>query len=275
MSSAGDAELAGLDLLHQAAALSLDALEWLHSLCLRFELLPAGQRGPVSIYDGFLVPVAHVKELLAGKRDATVAMLRRMTATRLKLGALHISLGTVPSASAHELALYGSRFIIRIWNQIARPDLPDYSPHPLAEDWDIDIYPPRPDMDRTKAAAFMAMVHTWFKGFNPRHLDAQLKLEYAQAAETIRAKPDKTPAAGSVQIAQATFTVLRLREITGLENDTLNKYARAAGVDTPKRGGRNHTYSTDEVRRILTNIVETCTTNSTRDRCCEALEALD
>lgn len=51
------------------------------------------------------------------------------------------------------------------------------------------------------------------------------------------------------------FTVAALRGLTGLKNTALNKYAKLAGVATPRRGERNFRYSADDVRRILNAIV--------------------
>jgi hypothetical protein len=81
-------------------------------------------------------------------------------------------------------------------------------------------------------------------------------------------------AAAHKRAATGDFTIVRLREMTGLENDALNKYGKLAGVQTPGRGKRNHTYTREQTMLILQKIVETCSTNSTRDRCWEALESL-
>jgi hypothetical protein len=47
------------------------------------------------------------------------------------------------------------------------------------------------------------------------------------------------------------FTVAALREMTGLENTALNRYAKRAHVTTPGRGRKNHVYSATEARAIL------------------------
>jgi hypothetical protein len=143
----------------------------------------------VSVPDNFLSPLARIKEALANRKSDVVDALVQTTGTRLTLGRLSLSLGTVPSASAHELALSAALFFLQIWNQKARPDLLDHSPGPWACNWDIDIHPPRADMGSSDAATFLALVATCFEGFNPRSLDAELKLEYVKAKEKITAPP--------------------------------------------------------------------------------------
>lgn len=50
-------------------------------------------------------------------------------------------------------------------------------------------------------------------------------------------------------------TIAALREMTNLSNATLNKYAKRANVETPRRGQRNFRYSTADVRTILQEII--------------------
>ncbi|MBK9128120.1 MAG: hypothetical protein IPM13_10005 [Phycisphaerales bacterium] len=72
----------------------------------------------------------------------------------------------------------------------------------------------------------------------------------------------------------ASFTVAALREISGLSSDTLRKYARAAGVDVPARGKRNHAYTAAEARAILARIAADAGEARTRERCARALGRL-
>jgi len=70
------------------------------------------------------------------------------------------------------------------------------------------------------------------------------------------------------------FTVASLRQMTGLENTALNKYAKKAGVKTPGRGQKNHKYSSADVRAILEVILENATEKKVLTKCREALRDL-
>jgi len=114
-------------------------------------------------------------------------------------------------------------------------------------------------------------------------------LEAKEAVRTAGRKSGKTPPAGDADRAQTgddlttdrpakdpteKYTIVKLREMTGLENGALNKYAKLAGVPTAGRGKRNHALTADQTQLLLKKMVEVCTTNLTRDRCSEALENL-
>lgn len=51
-------------------------------------------------------------------------------------------------------------------------------------------------------------------------------------------------------------TTAALREMTGLSSATLNRYAKRADVETPRRGQRNFRYSTADVCTILKRIID-------------------
>jgi len=54
--------------------------------------------------------------------------------------------------------------------------------------------------------------------------------------------------------------------------DTLNKYAKMAGVPIPERGKKNHRYSVREARTILQMIADRSPTKANREACKKALE---
>jgi hypothetical protein len=68
--------------------------------------------------------------------------------------------------------------------------------------------------------------------------------------------------------------VADLREMTGLKNDALNRYAQAAGVETPGRGKRNFRYSLADVPRILNEIISRSNEVGLVKRCKTALKHL-
>ena len=69
-------------------------------------------------------------------------------------------------------------------------------------------------------------------------------------------------------------TVAGLRQMTGLANATLNKYAKMAGVPTPSRGKRSHRYSIPEVRAIVQAVIAHTSEGAILNRCRNALESL-
>src|SRR5262245_1318948 len=190
-------ELEQVDLLHHAAKACQRRLEWLYNLTFRLDSLTPEQRRQNPVYPNFIAPLAELKERLT-KNPATLTYLALMTETRSRLGILKISLGTVRAANAHDLALQVSLYFIRIWNLIVRPDLSDISPNPHAEDWNIEIHAPPSSIEQSRAAAFFVAVEASLTSFNPRELDAELKLEYAAAADLVRdryagPKPGEVP----------------------------------------------------------------------------------
>lgn len=74
--------------------------------------------------------------------------------------------------------------------------------------------------------------------------------------------------------APADYPLAALRELTGLSNATLNKYAKTAGFRTPRRGERNFRYTADQIQAILLEIIQTTSESSLRDRCQVALKSL-
>ena len=71
-----------------------------------------------------------------------------------------------------------------------------------------------------------------------------------------------------------TFTVAALREMTGLENAALNRYAKGANVHTPARGQRNFKYTLVDVRAILNSILASTAEDELRAKCNAALQNL-
>jgi hypothetical protein len=74
--------------------------------------------------------------------------------------------------------------------------------------------------------------------------------------------------------SERTYSVADLREMTGLKNDALNRYAQAAGVETPGRGKRNFRYSLADVPRILNEIISRSNEVGLVKRCKTALKHL-
>ncbi|HEY1380592.1 MAG TPA: hypothetical protein VGF55_27575 [Gemmataceae bacterium] len=182
------ADLEQVEYLHHAAKACQRRLEWLHNFTLRVHSMTADQRRQNAVYPNFIAPLAEVRGWLA-KDPAALTYLALMTETRSRLGMLTVCLGTVRAANAHELALQASLFFIRIWNQFVRPDLPDISPNPHAEDWNkVEIHPPPPTTRPYAGNVFCALLGSLFTTFNPRELDSQLKLEHAAAADILHVR---------------------------------------------------------------------------------------
>lgn len=70
------------------------------------------------------------------------------------------------------------------------------------------------------------------------------------------------------------FTSAALRKMTGLQKTALGKYRKAAGVDAPGRGQRNHRYTLDEARKILAKVEEDSTEDRIKQKCRAALDDL-
>lgn len=92
----------------------------------------------------------------------------------------------------------------------------------------------------------------------------------AKAAAEGLVVPDKTPAVPNAP----TYTVAALRDLTGLENSALNRYAKTANVTTPRRGERDFKYALADVRAILETIIASTAEDKLRDRCKSALRNL-
>jgi hypothetical protein len=71
-----------------------------------------------------------------------------------------------------------------------------------------------------------------------------------------------------------TFTVGEFCDLMGVSNGTLNKYAKRAGVTTPTRGKRNHSYTLDEVLVLLEFMASKSSAKDTRTRCQQAYDNL-
>ena len=70
------------------------------------------------------------------------------------------------------------------------------------------------------------------------------------------------------------FTVAALRDMTGLGNSALSRYAKIAKVTTPRRGERNFRYALADVRAILETIIAITAEDQLRARCKSALRNL-
>jgi len=103
-----------------------------------------------------------------------------------------------------------------------------------------------------------------------------MALAWVDRQTIVRGRARKTgPKADGRQVESALkFTVAALRELTGLGNTTLNKYARLAGVRTPRRGQRNFRYSAADVRKILAAIIANSGEAAVRSRCRAALREI-
>jgi|GEM_PF-5099459 len=67
--------------------------------------------------------------------------------------------------------------------------------------------------------------------------------------------------------ATSGYTVAALRELTGLGNTALNRYAKLTGVATPGRGGKNFRYSAANARAILETIIANTSEDTLLEKC--------
>lgn len=65
-----------------------------------------------------------------------------------------------------------------------------------------------------------------------------------------------------------------LRNMTGLAGNTVNKYAKKAGVATPGRGKKDYRCPADDMRKILKTIIENTTDRRVKKKCEESLANL-
>jgi len=89
------------------------------------------------------------------------------------------------------------------------------------------------------------------------------------ALQNLGAEPEPNPGAGK---PSRTLTVATLLEWTTLSHTALNKYAKLAGVQTPRRGQRNFRYGWAEARKILETVIANASDRRIRDKCRAALE---
>ncbi len=85
---------------------------------------------------------------------------------------------------------------------------------------------------------------------------------------------ERADALNGEQLSAGSFTVASLREMTGLENTALNRYAKAAKVNTPRRGERNFRYTATDVRTILKTIIAKTSETKLLGKCQAALREL-
>ncbi|HNQ22645.1 MAG TPA: hypothetical protein PKK06_06080 [Phycisphaerae bacterium] len=92
----------------------------------------------------------------------------------------------------------------------------------------------------------------------------------------VHAEP--TPAADVPPVADVAdgpgVTIPELRGLTGVTNDTLNKYAKRAGLTTARPGQRNFCYSPGDAMKLVQTMLAVNTENATRERCQAALAQL-
>ena len=109
--------------------------------------------------------------------------------------------------------------------------------------------------------------------------------QHGQAAEAASPKPVSPARSHSNMVPQRvtrspkpgvaqTFTVATLREMTGLENTALNRYAKLAEVTTPRRVQRNFRYSRTDAQTILETITANTGEDALRAKCQIALRNL-
>ena len=71
------------------------------------------------------------------------------------------------------------------------------------------------------------------------------------------------------------FSTASIRELTGLNNGAINKYAKEAGLLTPRKGQKNFTYSLSDARSLLNHILDRSTEDRLRSKCRKSLDNLD
>jgi hypothetical protein len=91
----------------------------------------------------------------------------------------------------------------------------------------------------------------------------------AAALQDLGNEPEPDPEAWK---QSQTLTVATLLEWTNLSHSALNKYARLAGVQTPRRGQRNFRYDWADARKILETVIANASDRRIRDKCRAALE---
>jgi hypothetical protein len=89
------------------------------------------------------------------------------------------------------------------------------------------------------------------------------------ALRNLGAEPEPDAGAGR---PPRSLTVATLLEWTNLSHTALNKYARLAGVQTPRRGERNFRYTWADARKILETVIAKASDRRIRDKCRAALE---
>lgn len=101
-------------------------------------------------------------------------------------------------------------------------------------------------------------------------------LRYVEGLQaSIADDTDEQPApAAAEQITEPGYTIAAALDLTHMSNGTLNKYARLAGVPTPKRGGRNHVFSKSQLCAILDKAIAVTSEKKRRSAYQEALESL-
>ncbi|MGD8453217.1 MAG: hypothetical protein PVJ57_15470 [Phycisphaerae bacterium] len=83
--------------------------------------------------------------------------------------------------------------------------------------------------------------------------------------------PQPQAASARTAAGRRAYTVAALRDMTGLGNNALNRYAKTANVTTPRRGERDFKYTLADVRAILGTIIASTAEDGLRNRCKTAL----
>lgn len=91
----------------------------------------------------------------------------------------------------------------------------------------------------------------------------------AAASQDLGKEPEWDAEAGR---RPRTLTVATLLEWTNLSHTALNKYARLAGVQAPRRGQRNFRYGWADARKTLETVIANASDRRIRDKCRAALE---
>lgn len=108
---------------------------------------------------------------------------------------------------------------------------------------------------------------------------AQAKTEADLAAIINRhgiGRPEEQTADDESQAASDAkrYSKADLREMTALSDTSLTKYTKAAGVNVPPKGTKNHRYTVDEVHRILTAVCDETQDQSVKAKSKAELEAM-
>jgi hypothetical protein len=103
-------------------------------------------------------------------------------------------------------------------------------------------------------------------------LEAAAAARISEPGKRVEESADDPGAKSSIG---AGFTSAQLCEKLGIEkSDTLNRYAKLAGVPTPKVGQRNFRYPRTDAKKIAETILRESTERQLRDKATEFLSSL-
>jgi hypothetical protein len=112
----------------------------------------------------------------------------------------------------------------------------------------------------------------WYR-LTPRGLDWLEAGGQAGAPDAGRAEGLPEPLKGKSN-GGCVFVMATVRDITGLGNGAINRYAQKAGVRIAGRGKRDFTWTGTEVRQILNSIISESSSQADREKASKALERL-